>query len=354
MSLSHQAGGDRALRGSGVFSTFDAEFAEFLSTEGEGPGTQAFVARNFLIDEGVLLERAQSYRDSGVVAGHGSHGDWQRQHGLYLSKRVQLPHRDTPPSALLDPADIDGCPETFRYIPADSPFLSSELGLELVRVEEVSFISRTTGAAAERVKSLALRVTQGADGGPDAARDLDAILVRWLKECDKRPVFAGFWQDLHDVFGATPLEDNPGWPDGLRDRLGLVHLQPDEGGLPRDIIVFRYPVSELAHIVGHQDVRPLVPPTVLDGGDSRAFCPAPRNTMTGHTVDLGQLDSPVWREVCREVLHPAFHYRARHVWRVGAITSAVPEEALSRARQLHLMWVREESGRDDYASGTDP
>ena len=55
----------------------------------------------------------------------------------------------------------------------------------------------------------------------------------------------------------------------------------------------------------------------------------------------------------REVLHPRFAFRASHLWRLGTVTRGVDRSQLPDARALHLLTVRDESGRTDYADGTD-
>jgi len=114
--------------------------------------------------------------------------------------------------------------------------------------------------------------------------------------------------------------------------------------------VFRYKVKEIPSLAnGPHGTKPLVAPTVLDGTHSIAFCPAPRNTLAGHTVHLeAGGDSPA-----HEVLHPPLAFHARHLWRVGTIRRPVRVENLPVTRGLHLLFLQGESGRDDYATGTD-
>ena len=115
------------------------------------------------------------------------------------------------------------------------------------------------------------------------------------------------------------------------------------------MLVFRYQVDAVPGLKSDRTVRLLLPPTVLDGRHSPAFCPAPRAALTGHTLDLsGGRDRP-----CREVLHPTTRFRARHLFRVGTVTRPVNHGLLREARGLHLVCVREQSGRRDYAVRTD-
>ncbi len=337
-----------ALKGDGVFSGSDADFARFLSDTGSSSDdTQAFVARNFLLDEAVPAARADSYAASGGATAHADSAAWLKAHNHYLTARVWSLSHDHGPPALVDTADEEGCPETFR-LPAASPYAAANGTLDLVRVEGVTFIaSKSASDPAEVVRLARAALAPGA--GDDTRAALDALLEVWSRKIDLRPVFAGFWEDVQDLFGATPDADPPGWADRLRDRLGLLHHDPADKKGPIDVLVFRYQVDAVPPLASDHARRPLLPPTVLDGRHSAAFCPAPRDSATGHTIDLGARGE----RPCREVLHPCTALRARHVFRVGTISAPVARERLREARGMHLLAVRDQAGRPDYAAGTD-
>ncbi len=333
------------LQGQGVFSTFDAAFAGFLAGEGMRPGVAGFVARNFLLDEGVLPERASSYSEARAVAAHADEKAWDDAHTRYLSERVFRAADDHGPPESVDTDDELSCPETFR-LPTASPFAGAHAGLDLVRVEDAAAIARRGDVNLDKLLADARAVL--APGGRDktARHELDAAFDRWLVKSESRPVFAAFWDDVADVF-ADGRDD---WADDLRDRLGLAHHDPAERRAPIDVLVFRYAVEAVPALAAARGTRLLLPPTVLDGRRSRAFCPAPRGSLTGHALDLG---GGARDRLCREVLHPAVRFGAAHLFRVGAIRRAVDEELMRAARGLHLLNVRAHSGRDDYALGTD-
>jgi hypothetical protein len=346
------------MRGDGLFSTFDDAFADFLSRAGSASGFgEAFPARNFLLDEGVLLDRAASYRDSGAVADHAHFEAWGTSHGVYLGKHIRL-GSDAVTGATVDPSDAVSCPETFRCIDPASRFLHTDLRLDLLRVERTSSVSRRAGVSEDHLLSTASSVVAGNWVRDRAYALLDETLGSWFVNTGPWPVFAGFWQDVHGLFGATPAEDEPGWADRLRDRLGLLHhdpadpLDPGSVGKPIDVLILRYPVEAVPHFRGDRDRRPLVPPTVLDGDLSPPFCPAPRGTDAGHTVDLSEFEA-LLPQPCREVLHPHIRFAPEHVWRVGRIERPVRQEALPPARKWHLECVRDKTGRPDYAAETD-
>lgn len=338
------------MKGDGILCGGGDGWVDFLERIGVDPaGESAFVARNFILDEGVLAERFESYKESGAMADHGTIEAWTMAHGLYLSERVfRLPVGLGPP-ALVDPSDVYSCPETFRFIDAASPFLSSDSKARLIRIEELSFVA-DIGEVVSRptLKSWAEAVVLSRDS--EATRNLDLVLETWSRKIDLRPVFAGFPRDMEDLFGDEPAGDQEDWADTLRDRLGLAHYDPGSLGTNIDVLVFVYPVSMVPTLTGTSRMtKPLVPPTVLDGRHSRAFLPAPRGSLTGHVIDL----SSEARDLRREVLHPRLALTAEHLWRVGTIQRPVDLSALSTARALHIELIRQASGRPDYGVGTD-
>ncbi len=336
------------LNGSGVFSTGDASFAGFLSAQGSASDdARALVARNFLLDEGVPGTRLASYRESGAVGAHADYAAWLDAHGRYLSERIFTLSHDQGPPERVDPADAEACPETFR-LPAPSTFRGASATLDLVRVETLGFLASKCGRAPADVWALARQALTTSPASDDARATLDALLEVWSRAIDLRPVFAGYWQDVADLFGATPADDPTGWADRLRDRLGLLHHDPGERRSPIDVLVFRYAARDVPELAGERGLA-LFPPTVVDGRHSAAFCPAPRDSATGHTLDLaGDGTQP-----CREVLHPCLRFRARHLFRLGTIGAPAAPDGLRAARGLHLLAVRELARRPDYAAGTD-
>jgi hypothetical protein len=339
------------LTGGGTFaSAGDGGWIDFLSRQGREPTQEySFVARNFVLDEGILPDRAQSYEHSGAVADHGTIEAWKGAHNDYLEKWVFLVSDDDGPPTVLDVEEPDEVPETFRHVDPQSPFLETALNGCLVRVEQVDSGAAKAGVESTRIRDLAEEVL--AHRTPTVERDFNGHLNDWFLELDQRPVFAAFWDDVADLFAPDPLRDQDGWADKLRDRMGLAHLDPSTPGVPGiDVLVFRYEVRAIPRIKGTGgDRRPLVTPTVLDGTFSRAFCPSPRASVTGHVVNL----NPIAGMLRREVLHPRFAFRVSHLWRLGALRRAVDLGQLPEARALHLLTVRDETGRDDYASGTD-
>lgn len=343
------------MQGKGRFSTTVPGFADYLSQlGGDRSVANCFTARNFLLDEGVLPGRVVSYEAAGAATAHGSLQEWQGRHEDYLKDFVfrSLPADGPPPR--LDPANLDTCPETFRNVEAQPQYLGCAETLDLVRVESLAFIARVASISPAQLKVLVSQVVSdlsqfGESASTSSVTDLDAILQAWSRLIDLRPVFAGFWEDLQNVFGAGPSADPAFWADTLRDRLGLAHHDPVAKGGPIDILVFRYPVKLIPPLRGGSVAgRPLVPPTVLDTRFSEPFLPAPFGSRTGHTVELAS-NTHLPR---REVLHPNVVFLARHVFRVGTIQKPLPGD-LPDARGLHILDLQERTGRPDYAADTD-
>lgn len=335
------------LKGDGLFSSTDVAMATFLGRIGQDKTTSsAFVARNFLLDEGILTERLESYRRAGVVADHGTIDAWGKRHHAYLLGQVFLVGDGSGPPVHVDPTDVDECPETFRFAVNSSSYASVDERLDLIRVVDLKSVARRARMDPGKLRLLVDAVLAKTASGSERA-ELEAGLGTWAASLDLRPVFAAFLEDFRDLFGDDPSKDAANWADAIRDRLGLAHH--DAATEPIEILVFRYPVR-LVPKLRSSGLRPIVPPTVLDGSHSEAFCPAPKGTLTGHTVDL---DISSELRARREVLHPAVALGLDHVFRVGTICKATDRSLLPLARHAHLDQVRNDSGRSDYARMTD-
>jgi hypothetical protein len=328
---------------SDVFDHFLQSLAQDVSL-----GNRRFVARNFLLDEGVSPERQSSYKAAGVMMRHAKFDDWNEIHNGYLLSRVFLKKPQQVPTQI-DRTDEDNCPETFRHPTAFRTFGAADANLDLIRVEQAQSIARRAGFnSVDELLSLAGEILAG-PSSTQQNQQLNSALEIWDRSRDLRPVWASFWEDMWDLFGPDPANDPDDWPNELRDRVGLYHLNP----APRSrgeihIFVFRYRVSALPPLKGERNLRPLAVPTVLDGRFGEAFCPAPGGQPYGFVVYLGnQRYRPR-----RELLHPSIQFRAEHLFRVGTITRPSPADLIA-ARSEHLQWLRAETDRTDYALTTD-
>lgn len=324
----------------------ESPLGQFLHSEGVGNGEARFPARNFLLDEGVLAERMDSYHHTAGV-GFPDSDAWVAGHKDYLRGKIALDQNRGVPKKL-DPKRADRCPETFRHEAAFRAHGQAYRDLRLVRVVQAEFVSRWGGIDLESLLDAGREVVAANAVGRSALDEagdlLDSALTVWGERCDLRPVWATFLQDHADLLGPEPAEDTNGWADELRDRLGLSHFQLlSSKSLP--ILVFSYPVSDVPDRKGFRG-KPLAVPTVLDGDLSVAFCPAPGEDPVGRLVHLAAVE----REPSREVVHPFFVPEAKHLFRVGEVRRAAPSD-LARARARHLQALR--NRRADYADSTD-
>ncbi len=302
-----------------------------------------FPARNLLLDENIEFWRAESYaeylasvRNPVWPADALTHN--YPPHRKYVVDRLWKGHSGTLPKEI-DLAEWS-CPETFRRIPAGSPFLDANLDLRLVRVESVEAMAARIGIDPKDLLGVATDALRGVAG---AGRTLDLYFEVLADKSKVRPEFATFLADILPVFSELD------WVDRLRDTLGLIHFNPTAGSeIP--VLVFSYPLRDLPFLQGQPAFRPLVPPVTLESNWNPAFCPSPPGGRTGHTIDLSAR-TPVPRR--REVVRPTMQYRANHVYRVDSIRRPVEKDTLEVARSLHLTEIRKMCFRSDYASGTD-
>ena len=323
------------------------EFRAFLAAEAQalGQGNRRFVARNFLLDEGIGSLRAHIYAEYVDGTPPYTNDAWRLNHRGYLDDHVFVPREKNASDGLAhqaaNPASVA---ETFRDPTAFERFGQANAKLPLIRVVEARHIASRGGISEVELEKLISAVVGGAGQNSDEWKQLAAVLSRWQDMLKARPVYAGFHEYFADFLGATPADDKPGWADELRDLLGLYHLVAGTR-----VVVFRYLVEEIPKPKGRPDLRPLTAPTVLDQDHSEAFCPSPQNARCGHAVDLrgrGR-DKPA-----EEILHPWIRLQPRHLFRVGTITRPVPA-TLDDARGTHLLAVRDLANRPDYAAQTD-
>ena len=323
------------------------QFMAFLAAEAQNQaeGNRRFVARNFLLDEGVGLGRAHSYGEFVGGSDPPSYDSWRLNHGSYLAEQVFVPREPAARDGLSHQAsNPESVAETFRQATAFSRFGQAHGGLALLRVEQARHVAKFANISEGELSRLATAVLRGAASDSTEWEQLDALLSLWQRVSDARPVYAGFLEYFADCFGSTPGKDRPDWADELRDLLGLYHM-----GAGTSIIVFRYQVQDIPKPRGRPDQRALAAPSVLDGDHSEAFCPSPANLNCGHAVDLRARGHS---KPAGEVLHPWIRFEPRHVFRLGTIRAPLPT-SIDDARGFHLLAVRELAARADYASVTD-
>lgn len=319
-------------------------FGKFLvRLDGSRPLTDLrFIGRNFRLDERVPGERADRYR--GVAEGSlDDMSDWYDAHWEYMASALWVEQPATGIPRRIDRHDQATCAESFRTGDAMIDLGGTDPSVELIRVERLAPIADAARIAeAELVDRLSEATAKRADAPTRSW--VNAALGRWARTRDLRPVWAAFWEDCEDVCDAA----GTGWASMLRDRLGLAHIDPDLSGRDVAVVVFRYPVRLIPTVHGVTNHRALAYPTVIDGELSAAFCPAPRNDEWGRVMNL----SPDTEEPFREVIHAPVRLSAEHVYRVGFVDMPV-SRPLDEVRGLHILWLQQEYGRDDYGLHTD-
>lgn len=340
----HRADDRASMTAAGTFAHRDADFASFLWSEAAAAMTSqhtAFVARNFLLDERVPPIRADSYLDGGIPT---SWRQWTRSHRIYEAERLRLPPRTGTlplPSHTIEEGDV---PETFGVPPISDEFGQTSGDLHLVRVESVGRLAEPAGLDPF---DLVMRLEQYTTGGVPNPSDrlwLLATLDAYASAQLLRPVFAGFAEDLREIL-ASPTGKTRSTLAQLRDRLGLLHYDPADTG-PIPLAIFRYPVVALPQIEGVVGIV-LTSPTVLESGQSAAFCPCPAGSQFGTAVDLArEPHSPA-----REAVHLPFRYSPDHLVLAGLLEDPVVG-TLGGFRGRHLQALRS-LGAADYAEATD-
>lgn len=323
-------------------------FSAFLTRHAEDASLEdwRFVPRNFLLDAGVADSRAASYAPESP--GFTTLEEWEEGHRDYLFGAVHLEQPRSGLPKVVDPARASTCAETFRPPGGSLSALGLAEDLDLVRVERVDSLARRAGIEPAVVEDGVVQyLASSPDPSGPEGKLLDAMLLRWSRSLDLRPVFAALWDDCADLLPTDKALARDDWADALRDRLGLAHYDPSLSG-PIDVLILRYSVRGVPRSRAVHTGRPLAAPTVLDGAMSPAFCPAPRGADAGQSIDLASEGLVP----AREILHPPFRWGARHVFRYGTVSRGVGA-SLDDARMWHLLCIRDDPAQSDYGGATD-
>ncbi len=167
---------------------------------------------------------------------------------------------------------------------------------------------------------------------------LDVFLTQWNARRDHRPIFAAWKDELIDHLA------HPGWADQIRDRLGLAHYNPREGG---DIAValMEYDVATVLRAATPLGIRQaFVRPTVLDSTPWPWFFPSPSDLPYGRTVNLDKTSAVF----AAELLHVHISYTRDHMKRLGWIRKPADLVDVSHLRNRHLAVLRAAAHRPDF------
>ena len=290
-------------------------------------GWPAFAARNLRIEARLSSDRQAEYLE--FIGEPHDRDAWTLRHRAFDLELVSV--LGVPARRLLAKSDRDRWPSPFRWMTEPLGLASDEFLVHIASAYSLS--APSIGVTPEAVVAAVL------DNDDDV---LDDILENWWRGTS-RTLFAALSDDVPDLVAAARQAD-PGWGDAMRDRLGLVHYDPL--GAPIDVVLLRYRVSDVPRAEGLRAHRPIVAPSALDTSLNPVFCPFPSEDDEGRAVDLsGQLD-PV-----REVIHPRPLLSAANIVACGQIARAVPD--LVFARWIHIEWIRQDVGPEDFASETD-
>lgn len=325
-----------------------ADFAPLLwSTAGgaQDPHEPRLVARNFLLDENVTRARVDAYPAVMKADAGATLGDWRLAHREYVTSEIDLmrPVASSAPYRI-DPTHRDGCPDAFRYPEALIEYGEADSDLHLVRVWSalsLAAILRLPGNDPSMLVDVCRSVLDNPKNGT-LRQELNDMLAVVGDSISARPQFAA----LHVEVEAY-LDSSSNWPERIRDRLGLLHLQPEPGqAIP--LLVFKYPIRATPELAGRPGIRALATPTALDAGFFPAFCPAPSGTSGGMPVDLEASHQPL----IHELLHGWMTLRADHLIGVGELKEGSGVE-IGHARGAHLFTVQATTDREDYGNDTD-
>ena len=289
---------------------------------------EAAVADNCRFDERAGDGRWQRFEGllSALVADPDAVGwqDWTEANQLYLDRYCNVPR----------PSVTDAFLEINRSAWLDA--LSDNQ--TLVRIEALNRPLQNNELDIDSLNDL-LRRSDGGEG--DAVRAVRSFFAAWNQRRDARPAFAAFYDEVRHE------SDDEDWPHALRDRLGLGHYG-HAGGAPLPVALMRYPLADVHSAQARQQPSSACAlPTVLDGGMHPFFFPVPREHPYGATVHLRPDRADT---LTAEIVHCRIDYRREHLYRLGTITRPhrLDDGQLREARDLHLLALREECGREDF------
>ena len=284
---------------------------------------EAFREKGFVSADNFLMERRLSdSRESSYfrkVQEPNDFQDWEGRHNNdYCDTHLHEPR--------------GGVPETFTDINHNNQNLQLDQGVCLLRLEDLR-----TPCMDQKVDPRSLVENfEHALGARDSMQVayVERVLENWNQKRDVRPMFAGFWEEAADLF-PEGKHVRPDWANALRDRLGMGHLKPDDGGGPVPVLLLKYTVADVLSV--SDAGRKFAIPTVLDSGLHEHFCPTPTDCETGYVLALEALEESGY-QLYREIVHSRFSYQLSHCFRVGWIDRA-PAVEWRQARKTHESYI---------------
>ncbi|CAK8720630.1 hypothetical protein GKODMF_12215 [Candidatus Electrothrix gigas] len=311
-------------------------FYQFLQKERKNVhDEQHFIAENFILEERLLEQREDSY--AAYLHAPTDFVQWLGNHRDYLDEQINISDKTS--------GEI---PETFTDANSRNLFSRIDEDQYLVRVEDIHWPAGLIGEDGNRMFDyLHYFIAK-----KEYTNTIEDFLEKWNQERDLRPIFAGFWGEVKDIFtdSAENEIDNPDWANQLRDRFGLGHYNPEisiPAGEPIPVLLLRYRVKDV--LAAAEDTKVTAVPTVLDSDWNPFFCPTPADLNEGQTVDLSPGGEDEYTLNC-EILHRFLPYTPSYLYRVGWIERS-PGKECAEARRIHLTYLRDDLKNFDEITG---
>ncbi|MBW1614998.1 MAG: hypothetical protein JRJ49_00395 [Deltaproteobacteria bacterium] len=280
-------------------------------------GSDSFIAENFILEERLQKKREEVYSEF-IKDDSEKFGDWQFEHENYLHRKIYIEQNK------------NKRPETFTKINYINFLNQIDKNQYLVRLENLNGAISLTDFKDEEAELFNILNKISETGKPPSENNrektLHDFLNSWNLKRDKRPIFAGFWGEIKNIFD----NQNKNWANLLRDRLGLGHYAPETGeNIP--VLLLRYRVSE---VLSYQKKNGFSIPTVLDSGFSEFFFPTSSSSEEGQTLNLSATKESAYY-FNKEILHSFIEYKDTHIYRIGEIDSSSAEKC-ENIRGFHL------------------
>jgi hypothetical protein len=303
-----------------------SEFCGFVKSllQNTSPEARA-VAENFILEERLNEARESSYSESVAVPSDSE--DWTDKHDDYIAEKINTYE--------------ENAPETFTNINSSNFLKHLEGNQYLVRLENLKSFSRSSRLDVNNLQSYLNDFIKNKDDS-EFKDILEEAFSAWNRKRDLRPIFAGFWGEVKELF-TDPDEneiENPEWANKLRDIFGLGHYDPFDGeNIP--VLLLRYRVNDVLN-AGSEKMNAVAVPTVLDSSWSPFFCPTPQNGEfhKGQTVNLSPGDESNYTFNC-EIIHRFIEYKPEFIYRTGLISRA-PGKSCEQARKIHLEFLSDD------------
>lgn len=306
-------------------------------------------AENLIFEQRIGSQRIQAYCDQ-INKQCNSHQDWLSSHADYLNRNIHFSgviYKESPTKKI---------PETFTainrpcFLPAavSSPLAEEQ---EIIRLINLSYVEDKTLFNDPTRLVQALSIYQGVKAKNEISitqHDSKGLLQSICDQINlfhraNSPQFAAFAEELKDEINSDE------WPNLLRDRLGMTHLQntPKNPSIP--VMLMKYKVSEVvAEAKKENVVSPFAVPTFMDSELNEAFHPAPSQCNYGRALNLQK--NPENKPVAAELIHFQFTYRPSHIFKIGFINRAhiIEPQTICKLREKHLSYLRTYSGSENF------